>query len=142
MLKAVGKGLGMRVYIGLSLALALVAGLFAIVWRQGFAAPAPFLFGMSTAAGEAAYCLAVAERGAELTQGRGEAWLERHLDDQVEFWRLRALGAFGAGRAGLARDSAAPGVNEGAHLHLALQDCAHRAVLFYGHRFELPSQGL
>jgi hypothetical protein len=26
-------------------------------------------------------------------------------------------------------------VNEGAHLHLALQDCGHRAIGLYGHRF-------
>ena len=113
----------------------VVLALFVTVWWQGFAAPAGLLHGASTVEGEAAYCLAVAERIAEITGGRGDARLERHLDEQVSFWRPRAGSRPGQGRVALARASTAPGVNEGAHLHLAVQDCALRAVGFYGHRF-------
>jgi hypothetical protein len=112
-----------------------VAGLFWLTWRGGMAAPGGYLFGMASAEEEAAYCLAVAERASEITQGRGEARLERHLDEQIEFWRGRKGDAMARGRAALARDSGAPGVNEGAHLHLAVQDCGHRAIALYGHRF-------
>jgi hypothetical protein len=118
--------------IGLA-AMALV--LLATVWWQGFAAPAGMLYGATAEAAEAGYCLAVAERISEISGGWGDPRLERHLDEQVDFWRPRAGTAPGAGRVALARDSTAPGVNEGAHLHLAVQDCALRAVSFYGHRF-------
>ena len=114
---------------------AVVLPLFATVWWQGFAAPPGLMYGADTAEEEAAYCLAVAERISEITGGRGEARLEQHLDEQVDFWRPRAGLRPGIGRVALARDSTAPGVNEGAHLHLAVQDCALRAVSFYGHRF-------
>lgn len=120
--------------IGIGLAAVAVA-LLVTVWWQGFAAPAGMLYGAGTAEAEAAYCLAVAERISEITGGRGDARLEAHLDEQVDFWRPRAGPRPGLGRAALARDSTAPGVNEGAHLHLAVQDCAMRAVSFYGHRF-------
>lgn len=116
-------------------AVALAALLFATVWWQGFAAPPGLLFGTPTAEVEAAYCLAVAERISEITGGRGDGRLERHLDEQVDFWRPRAGPRPGMGRIALARDSSATDVNEGAHLHLAVQDCAFRAVNFYGHRF-------
>lgn len=114
-----------------------VAGLFWMVWRDQFAAPSGHLYGMADAAGEAAYCLAVAERIREITGGRSDPRLERHIDEQIGFWRSRATGAIGKGRAALARDSGAPGVNEQAHLHLAVQDCGLRAITFYGHRFAL-----
>ncbi len=113
----------------------IALALFATVWWQGFAAPAGHLYGADSAEGEAAYCLAVAERISEITGGRGDARLEAHLDDQVAFWRARVGQRPSAGRVALARDSAAPGVNEGSLLHLAVQDCALRAVSFYGHRF-------
>lgn len=106
-----------------------------LVWWQGFAAPSGHLYGATSAEAEAAYCLAVVERISEITRGGGEARLEAHLDEQVAFWRPRAGPRPSVGRVALARDSAAPGVNEGAHLHLAVQDCAQRAVGFYGHRF-------
>lgn len=115
--------------------LAFAAALFAVVWWQGFAAPSGHLHGAETAEAEAAYCLAVAERISEITNGLGDPLLERHLDEQVAFWRPRVGTRPGTGRVALARDSTAPGVNEGAHLHLAVQDCALRAVTFYGHRF-------
>jgi hypothetical protein len=124
MMKAVGIGLA-----------AIVLALFATVWWQGFAAPQGLLHGARTEEEEAAYCLAVAERISEITGGRGDARLEAHLDEQVDFWRPRAGPRPGIGRAALGRDSTAPGVNEGAHLHLAVQDCALRAIRFYGHRF-------
>ncbi|HLQ17588.1 MAG TPA: hypothetical protein VK146_01310 [Tabrizicola sp.] len=123
-MRGIGIGLG-----------AVAAALLATVWWQGFAAPPGLLYGTRTTEEEAAYCLAVAERISEVTGGRGEARLERHLDEQVDFWRPRAGPRPGQGRVALAQDSAAPGVNEGAHLHLAVQDCAYRAVGFYGHRF-------
>ena len=120
--------------IGIGLAAVAVA-LLATVWWQGIAAPAGLLYGTGTEAAEAAYCLAVAERISEITGGRGDARLEAHLDEQVDFWRPRAGPRPGTGRVALARDTTAPGVNEGAYLHLAVQDCALKAVGFYGHRF-------
>lgn len=123
-MKAVGFGLA-----------AVALALFAIVWWQGFAAPQGYLQGAATAEDEAAYCLAVAERISEITGGRGEPRLEAHLDEQVDFWRSLAGGRPGVGRALLGRATSVPGVNEGAHLHLAVQDCALRAISFYGHRF-------
>lgn len=123
-MKAVGFGLA-----------AVAVALFATVWWQGFAAPAGLLQGTRTEEEEAAYCLAVAERISEITGGRGEARLEAHLDEQVSFWRARAGPRPGVGRVTLGRATAQPGVNEGAHLHLAVQDCAMRAINFYGHRF-------
>lgn len=122
---------------GLGIGLAAVAvALFATVWWQSFAAPTGLLYGARTAEAEASYCLAVAERISEITRGQGDTRLERHLDEQIDIWRRRSGVQPGLGRAALARDSTAPGVNEGAHLHLAVQDCAMRAVRFYGHRFE------
>jgi hypothetical protein len=112
-----------------------LAGLFWLVWRGAMAAPAGHLFGMPGPMEEASYCLAVAERGAELTQGRADPRIEAHLDEQILFWRLRTGGRFAAGRAALARDTSGPGSDEGAWLHLALQDCGHRAIALYGHRF-------
>ena len=123
-MKAIGVG-----FVAVALALLVT------VWWQGFAAPSGRLFGAATAEAEAAYCLAVAERISEITGGRGEVRLERHLDEQVDFWRPRAGERPGTGRVALARDSTVPGVNEGAHLHLAVQDCGLRAIAFYGHRF-------
>ena len=120
--------------IGIAL-VAVALALLATVWWQGFAAPSALLFGTGTEAAEAGYCLAVAERISEITGGQGASRLEAHLDEQVAFWRARAGPRPGAGRVALARDSTKPGVNEGAHLHLAVQDCAMRAVSFYGHRF-------
>ncbi len=116
--------------------LVLVAALFTTVWWQGFAAPSGYLHGAKSAEAEAAYCLAVAERISEITKGRGDPRLEKHLDEQVAFWRPRVGQRPGLGRVALARDSTAPGVNEGAHLHLAVQDCALRAISFYGQRFD------
>ena len=112
-----------------------LAGLVLLVWREGQGGPPRFLFAMPGKPEEAAYCLAVSERIREITRGAGPAGMERHLDEQIAFWRLRAGSALGAGRAALARDSGRPGVNEQAHLHLAVQDCALRAINFYGHRF-------
>jgi hypothetical protein len=123
-MRAVGIGLG-----------AVAVALFVTVWWQGFAAPTGLMYGAQSEAEEAAYCLAVAERIAEITRGGGDPLLEAHLDEQVGFWRPRAGPRPSVGRIALARDSSAPGVNEGAHLHLAVQDCAQRAVGFYGHRF-------
>ncbi|MBK6468865.1 MAG: hypothetical protein IPL38_19015 [Rhodobacter sp.] len=121
--------------IGWFLVVLGVAGLFWQVSRSGFAAPSGYLYGMADPAGEAAYCLAVAERIREITRETGPPRLEAHVDEQIRFWRSRAGGALAKGRAALARDAAAPGVNEGAHLHLAVQDCGLRAIAFYGHRF-------
>jgi hypothetical protein len=120
--------------IGLGLA-AVAATLFVTVWWQGAAAPPAFLHGAETQEAEAAYCLAVAERISEITRGGGDPLLERHLDEQIGFWRVRAGPRPGAGRAALGRAASVPGVNEGAHLHVAVQDCALRAVRFHGHRF-------
>lgn len=120
------------VAIGLA---AVAVALFATVWWQGFAAPSGLLYKAETPEGEAAYCLAVAERIGEITGGRGDLRLERHLDEQVDFWRPRAGPRPGAGRVALGRDTGRGGIDEGAYLHLAVQDCALRAVNFYGHRF-------
>jgi len=119
----------------------LALTLFATVWWQGRAGPTGYLHDATSAEAEAAYCLAVVERISEITWGQGDPRLETHLDEQVAFWRPRVGERPGAGRVALARDSTAPGVNEGAHLHLAVQDCALRAVSFYGHRFASFDQG-
>jgi hypothetical protein len=112
----------------------VLAGLGWLVWVGQFAA-SEHLFGMPSAADEAAYCLAVAERISEITRGQGDPVLEAHLDEQVALWRSHVGDRSGAGRAALGRDTQSSEVNEQAHLHLAVQDCAHRAVAFYGHRF-------
>lgn len=127
-------GGGMKL-IGWALAAAGLAGLLTLVWWQGFAAPAAYLFGTKSPQDEAAYCLAVAERISEITRGQGDPVLEAHLDEQVALWRGHVADRSGAGRAALGRDTQSPEVNEQAHLHLAVQDCANRAVAFYGHRF-------
>lgn len=122
-------------FFGWVLAALAAVGLGSLVWWQGFAAPPGHLYGMDTAEGEAAYCLAVSERIHEIVGIRGDARLRVHLDEQLAFWRPRSGTHAVQGRMALGRDLAAPGVNEGAHLHLAVQDCAWRAVGLYGHRF-------
>ncbi len=106
-----------------------------MAWQDGRSAPPRWLFASPGPKEEAAYCLATAERIREITRGRGDPGMERHLDEQIAFWRLRAGSALGHGRAALAQDSNAGGQNEQAYLHLAVQDCALRAIGFYGHRF-------
>jgi hypothetical protein len=115
-------------------ALALV-GVFYLNWQSGHSAPSGYLYNMSSSATEAGYCMAVVERVREITHGRSKPKLEAFVDEQISFWRGRVKGAATFGRVALARDSTAPGVNEGAHLHLAIQDCGIRAVAFYGVRF-------
>jgi len=122
-------------FIGFGLLAVVVVGLFWMVWREGQASTSGYLFGMPSVEAEASYCLAVAERIREITGERGPRVLERHIDEQIVFWRARTGSAFAPGRAALSRDSHLPGVNEGAHLHLAVQDCGLRAIAFYGHRF-------
>jgi hypothetical protein len=117
-----------------ALALAFV-GLLWLVWQNGQAVPGGYLYGMEGPEGEAGYCLAVVERVREITREQGARKLERFVDEQIVFWRARVKGQAVAGRMALTRDSGAPGVNEGAHLHLAIQDCGNRAVRLYGHRF-------
>ena len=112
-----------------------LAALVWLVWLDGQSAPREHLFATPDAPTEAGYCLAVAERARELTFGQGERRLEAFLTENIDFWRQRVDGAAVAGHAALDRDLAAPGVNEGAHLHLALQGCGNRAVALYGHRF-------
>ena len=114
---------------------ALLVGLFWLVWVDGKRQPGSYLFSTPDAAVEAGYCLAVAERGRELTRGQGAAQLEAFLSENIDFWRTRVGEGAVAGRAALGADLAATGVQEQAHLHLALQDCAQRAVALYGHRF-------
>lgn len=120
---------------------ALVMGLAWQVWLDGRAGPGVFLFDQPDAAHEAAYCLAVAERARELTHGQAAARLEAFLTENIDYWRGRVKGAAVAGRAALGANLARPGVNEGALLHLALQDCANRAVALYGHRFQSFDSG-
>lgn len=119
----------------------LVIGIFWLVWMEGKQRARPYLYSTPDPAVEAGYCLAVAERARELTRGRGEAALEMFLSENITFWRTRVAGASGAGRAALGADLAAPGVQEQAHLHLALQDCGQRAVTLYGHRFSTLDNG-
>lgn len=120
---------------------ALVLGLFWLVYVDGRKAGGGYLYATPDAATEAGYCLAVAERARELTRGQGEARLEGFVTESIDFWRTRVGKAAVAGRAALARDLAVPGVNEGAHLHLAVQDCGRRAVALYGYRFASMSGG-
>ena len=121
-------------FLGLLAVLAL-AGLFWLVWQDGLRAKSSYLFDMPGPEAEAGYCLAVVERVREITRGQGEARLEEFVDEQISFWRGRVGNAAAQGKAALVRDAFAPGVNEGAHLHLAIQDCGLRALRFYGHRF-------
>lgn len=114
---------------------ALVVGVFWLVWVDGQRQPGGYLFATPDAATEAGYCLAVAERARELTHGQGDLTLEAFVTESIDFWRQRVAGAAVAGRAALGADLAAPGVQEQAHLHLAIQDCGQRAVALYGHRF-------
>jgi len=122
-------------WIGWALAVVGASLIGLAIWWQGFAAESGLLYGAARPEDEAAYCLAVAERIHEIIGGQGDRRLEAHLDEQVAFWRPRAGSRAVQGRMALGRDLSAPGVNEGAHLHLAVQDCAHRAVAFYGYRF-------
>lgn len=115
--------------------LALLGGLFWLVWLDGRNAPGGYLFATPDAETEAGYCLAVAERGRELTHGLGEPRLEAFLSESIDFWRSRVGAAGPAGKVHLAADLARPGTQEQAHLHLALQACGQRAVALYGHRF-------
>lgn len=114
---------------------AVVIGVFWLVWVDGQRQPGGFLFATRDAATEAGYCLAVAERARELTHGQGDPTLEAFLTESIDYWRLRVADAAVAGRAALGTDLARPGVQEQAHLHLAIQDCGQRAVALYGHRF-------
>ena len=115
---------------------AMLMALVWLVWLDGRAAPGSYLFRTPDAATEAGYCLAVSERARALTKGQGEAHLEAFLTENILFWRQRVHPrAAAAGHVALAQDLGVPGRNEGAHLHLALQDCGLRAVALYGHRF-------
>ena len=128
-------------YIWMTLAFVALAGLFFLNWQSGQAAQSGYLYQTASPAEEAGYCIAVVERIREITRGQGDRRLEQFIDEQLQFWRKRGLGAITAGRMALARDSQAPGVNEGAHLHLAIQDCGLRAVRFYGGHFPSMDQG-
>lgn len=123
------------------LALLSLAGVFYLNWQAGQTDQSGYLFNTPNAAVEAGYCIAVVERIREITRGQGERRLELFIDEQLQFWRKRAFGAMTSGRMALAKDSQAVGVNEGAHLHLAIQDCGLRAVRFYGARFPSMDQG-
>ena len=120
---------------------ALLIGIFWLVWVDGKRQPGAYLFSTPDPAVEAGYCLAVAERGRELTRGQGEVRLEAFLSENIDFWRARVGASAGAGRAALGADLAVPGVEEQSHLHLALQDCGNRAVALYGHRFSSMDGG-
>lgn len=120
------------IWVGVGL---ILAGLFWLVWIDGRNSPGTFLFKTPDAATEAGYCLAVAERVRELTRGQGEARLEGFVSESIDFWRGRVGDAGARGRQALGQDLSAPGVNEGALLHLAIQDCGNRAVALYGYRF-------
>ena len=124
----------MRVLAWLLAALA-VAGLFFLVWQEGRRGPSDYLRGLPGPQEEAAFCLAVAERLQALAGRGGGERLDSFLDEHVEFWRLRAGSAFGAGRVALAKATADPTQPEDRALFLALQDCAWRALSMYGHRF-------
>ncbi len=105
-------------------------GLAGLARRHGRAHGPPFRHGRP-AGGGVLYCLAVAERGAELTQGRAAPWLEAHLDEHVLFWRLRTGGLFAVGGRRWRATRPAPVSTKGPGCILALEDCAtprHRAL--------------
>lgn len=136
--KAWQKGDGLVKYIWIVLAVLGLAGLFWLNWKTGVtgaSAQSGYLYDMPDAATEAGYCIAVVERIREITHGRGDGRLEQFVDEQLAFWRERVAGQLSAGRVALARNTNAEGVNEGALLHLAIQDCGIHAVSFYGARF-------
>jgi len=130
----------MRV-LGWVLAALAVAGLFFLVWQQGRHGPSDYLRGLPGPQEEAAFCLAVAERLQALAGRGGGDRLDTFLGEHVEFWRLRAGSAFGAGRAALAEATADPTQPEDRALFLALQDCAWRALSMYGHAFPSMERG-
>lgn len=123
--------------IGCGVLALFLGGLLWLVWREGQSGPGGYLYATAGPKEEAGYCLAVVERVREITKGQGARPLETFVDEQISFWRGRVKGQAVAGRMALAHDTGLPGVNEGAHLHLAIQDCGNRAVAFYGHRFAL-----
>jgi hypothetical protein len=122
-------------YFWIGLASAALVGLFWLNWQTAAEPHSGYLYNMPSSQAEAGYCLAVVERVREITRGQGAPPLEAFVDEQLRFWRRRVEGKFAIGRSALARDSHAAGVNEGAHLHLAIQDCGLRAVTYYGARF-------
>lgn len=113
----------------------VLAGVLWLVWLDGKNAPGGTLFHTPNAAVEAGYCLAVAERAREITRGQADRKLEGFITESIDFWRGRLGQGAVQGQAALGRDLAKPGVNEGAHLHLAIQACGRRAVALYGHSF-------
>lgn len=123
------------------LGLAALAGAFYLVWQDGKSAPSAWLQGLPGPQEEAAFCLAAAEAIEDRARRGGDPRLDAFLDEQVEFWRSRAGGAFGAGRAALARATADPTLPEERALFLTLQECAWRALSFYGHRFPSMEEG-
>lgn len=129
-------------WIWAALAATVLAALLFLTWESGQKSPGSgYLYDMPNSAAEAAYCLAVMERIREITHGQREPQLEQFVDEQLLFWRPRSVGQISKGRAALAADSAEPGVNEGAHLHVAIQDCGIRAVSFYGADFPSMAGG-
>lgn len=133
-------GAGLK-YLWITLAVLVLGGLFYLSWRQGSAVQGNHLYQMPDAASEAGYCLAVVERIREITREQGDPRLEQFIDEQIRFWRPRVKSSAVKARMALARDTQADGVNEGAHLHLAIQDCGNRAVGLYGAHFPSMDQG-
>lgn len=124
-----------RAQLGLTIGAAVLSGLFYLIWLQGQAGPAGYLFGTRNAKDEAGYCLAVAERAVEMTRGGGDPRFAVHLAESIAFWRGRVGDGSGRGRVRLAQDSNRPEVSEADWLRRAIGDCAHRASGFYGHHF-------
>lgn len=117
---------------GGGLLLAVVAGLFWLVWESQFAAPAGYLFDTPTQPVEAGYCLAVAQ-----AVGTGGVPVGGPISEAQDFWIARLRGytsdmarPIAAGQAALARDMAQ---TDRAWLLDAMEACMRRAITYGAH---------
>ncbi|MCT2540096.1 hypothetical protein OE699_04590 [Sedimentimonas flavescens] len=117
---------------GGGLLLAVVAGLFWLVWESQFAAPAGYLFDTPTQPVEAGYCLAVAQ-----AVGAGGVPVGGPISEAQDFWIARLRGytsdmarPIAAGQAALARDMAQ---TDRAWLLDAMEACMRRAITYGAH---------
>lgn len=117
---------------GGTLLVAVVAGLFWLVWKSQFAAPAGYLFDTPTQPVEAGYCLAVAQ-----AVGGGGVPVGGPIAEAQDFWIARLRGytsdmapPIAAGQAAMARDL---GQGDRVWLLDAMEACMRRAITYGAH---------
>ncbi|MCE5974827.1 hypothetical protein LZA78_15165 [Sinirhodobacter sp. WL0062] len=117
---------------GGTLLVAVVAGLFWLVWKSQFAAPAGYLFDTPTQPVEAGYCLAVAQ-----AVGGGGVPVGGPIAEAQDFWIARLRGytsdmapPIAAGQAAMARDL---GQGDRVWLLDAMEACVRRAITYGAH---------